>query len=312
MHGSLEGDYSRVTTFRYSIQVFTDAGRSSLLEEFSANNTVSPDGRFRGGFNLAGMIPVPGSQEEYYGILILSFLDDEGQILAERRHSFIVLRCQPGMNILNEMVEISNAEVYGPGCSPSSARYTIRLSGAIASIDYAEVNWSVDDPVDGSEIFFFRRPMHRVDLSGDPGMIPMIEFSDEFYTDTDMASFFDVEIPPEPPFPVPLSADPLAIIRVFAFVHDRDSTLITSTQRYEIPVHPCNIEMLVIDPTPTLETRPTATPASAKDCPPGTYFAEVTFRCIPIDTPTPKSGGGDSGGSSCYWECTAGCTLVCP
>jgi hypothetical protein len=316
MHGSLEGDFSRVTTFRYSIQVFSDASRLSLLEEFSATSNVSPDGRFRGGFNLAGMIPVSSSQDEYYGIVILSFLDGDEQILAERRHSFIVIRCQLGMTILNEMVEISTREVYGPGCSPSSTRFTLRLSGAIASIDHAEVDWSVHDPLDGSEIFFFRRPMHRADLSGDPGMIPMIEFSDEFYTGRDMASFFDVEIPPEPPIPVPLSADPLALIKVFAFVYDRDSTSISLTQTHEIPVHPCNIEMLVIEPTPTLEPKPTATPAFAKDCPPGTYFVEVTHRCIPIDTPIPGTSGGDSGGSSggssCYWDCTAGCVLVCP
>ncbi len=46
-------------------------------------------------------------------------------------------------------------------------------------------------------------------------------------------------------------------------------------------------------PTPTAIA--TATPASALDCPPGTYFAEVTNRCIPIAIePTRESGGGNS------------------
>jgi hypothetical protein len=58
----------------------------------------------------------------------------------------------------------------------------------------------------------------------------------------------------------------------------------------ESPVHP----LTIASPTPTLITIiPSTTPASAKDCPPGTYFAEQTHRCIAVQILPTKSGGGN-------------------
>ncbi len=45
----------------------------------------------------------------------------------------------------------------------------------------------------------------------------------------------------------------------------------------------------------TVTPLPTQTPASAADCPPGTYFSETTHKCIAIQTLTPKPGGGQQG-----------------
>jgi hypothetical protein len=61
-----------------------------------------------------------------------------------------------------------------------------------------------------------------------------------------------------------------------------------------------------ITPAPNL----TATPASAKDCPSGTFFADQTHRCIPIQILPTKPGHG--GGCSQYGDpssCTSnGCS----
>jgi hypothetical protein len=48
-------------------------------------------------------------------------------------------------------------------------------------------------------------------------------------------------------------------------------------------------------PTPTegiISLAPTATPASAQDCPPGTYFAQATHRCIAVQVQPTRAGGG--------------------
>lgn len=79
----------------------------------------------------------------------------------------------------------------------------------------------------------------------------------------------------------------------------RDGATILSVGPSTIPVEPCTPSEVIpaSTETPTL----TATPASDKDCPPGTYFAPATNRCIPIQIVTTKPGGGNDGGggSSC-------------
>jgi hypothetical protein len=135
----------------------------------------------------------------------------------------------------------------------------------------------------------------------------MIEFTDEFDILTELPSLF--EIPLEPPFPVLPSSDPFATIEVFAWIKAGDGTTISVTPSRRILVHPC-----------TESTVPSGTPGSAKDCPSGTYFAEVTSQCIPIDIPAPggdgDDGGGDGGSASCsepcVWSCMASCSCVCP
>lgn len=57
--------------------------------------------------------------------------------------------------------------------------------------------------------------------------------------------------------------------------------------------------------TPTF----TATPASAADCPPSTYFSETTHRCIQIELKPTKSGGGGCSQYSNASACTSnGCS----
>ena len=55
------------------------------------------------------------------------------------------------------------------------------------------------------------------------------------------------------------------------------------------------------------------TPASAADCPSGTYFADVTHQCIAIATPTTGNGGGgvvcSNITSSSICDSTPGCTF---
>ena len=78
-----------------------------------------------------------------------------------------------------------------------------------------------------------------------------------------------------------------------------DGTLLASVGPNSIPATPCTAgEPEIIGPTATptlgvLHILPsaTATPASALDCPSGTYFADVTHQCIAISTPTPPKVG---------------------
>jgi hypothetical protein len=61
------------------------------------------------------------------------------------------------------------------------------------------------------------------------------------------------------------------------------------------------------NPLPLQPRNPTATPASAADCPPGTYFAPATFRCIEVKINTPKPGGNGGGASQCPTGQTYSC-----
>ncbi len=73
---------------------------------------------------------------------------------------------------------------------------------------------------------------------------------------------------------------PVARLRSGAFARESWHT---------IPVHRCvPLEAPFSFATPTLGT--TATPASARDCPSGTFFAEQTHKCIPVQIVTVKPG----------------------
>lgn len=94
----------------------------------------------------------------------------------------------------------------------------------------------------------------------------------------------------------------------------RDGTTILSVGPFTIPVEPC-MPSGIVPPillnleTPTETPTLTATPASDKDCPAGTYFAPATNRCIAIQIITSVPGNGNdggSGGNSCT-EPPAGC-----
>jgi len=60
-----------------------------------------------------------------------------------------------------------------------------------------------------------------------------------------------------------------------------------------LQIIPSNTPTDTIVPSPTDTSAPTITftPASALDCPSGTYFADATHTCIPIATPTTGKGG---------------------
>lgn len=92
----------------------------------------------------------------------------------------------------------------------------------------------------------------------------------------------------------------------------RNGATLLSVGPSTIPVEPC-APSGVIPPlleTPTETPTLTATPASDKDCPPGTYFAPATNRCIPIQIVTTKpEGGNDGGGGSSCIEPPGACGL---
>jgi hypothetical protein len=110
----------------------------------------------------------------------------------------------------------------------------------------------------------------------------------------------------------------------------RDGATILSVGPFTIPVEPCTPSgaippILLHLETPTETPTLTATPASDKDCPPGTYFAPATNRCIAIQiiTSVPDNGNnGGSGGNSCtppprgcgadeYWSsATCSCQIL--
>jgi len=89
----------------------------------------------------------------------------------------------------------------------------------------------------------------------------------------------------------------------------RDGSVILSIGPVSIPVVPCTPIIRLSITLPPVTPTPTSTPASDADCPPGTYFAPATNRCIPIQIVTSQPGGdgdGDGGGNACI-EPTGGC-----
>jgi hypothetical protein len=93
----------------------------------------------------------------------------------------------------------------------------------------------------------------------------------------------------------------------------RDGSILATDGPHTIPASPCvpaplSAPLTLAAPTVTL----TATPASAADCPSGTYFADVTHKCIPIAIPTAgKQGNGESGSCSSYQNASACTTNGC-
>jgi hypothetical protein len=69
----------------------------------------------------------------------------------------------------------------------------------------------------------------------------------------------------------------------------RDGSTLINEGPFGIPVTPVNC-----DGSAAALAAPTSTPASALDCPSGTYFAPVTNRCIAIQM-KPDDGGNDGG-----------------
>jgi len=78
-----------------------------------------------------------------------------------------------------------------------------------------------------------------------------------------------------------------------ARAYDRSGAILVTDGPHDLLAAPCDppVHPLLLA-TPTLITiLPTNTPASARDCPPGTFFADQTHKCLPIQTlPTKKSG----------------------
>lgn len=64
-----------------------------------------------------------------------------------------------------------------------------------------------------------------------------------------------------------------------------------------LPLAPAAIETLLPEPLVTFEPQPTATPATAADCPPGTYFSDITNKCYQVALPTATPKENPSGGS---------------
>jgi hypothetical protein len=283
LHGTLSGDVSLAAETRYRVQVYSDSGRSRLVGETSGVAEISPEGRFRHLAVLDRLIPTTETADELYGDVIISALDTDGRSVGETRRSFAISRCQPGEMVLSETIEISPPDLYAPGCLPSEASFLLRLSGAIGRVRAGYIIWEVLEPGSPEALAEVRRPLRFVDRTGDPTTLPMIEFSDRFVVATDMAFFF--EIPSEPPIPLPRTGDPLAIIRATALITDVDGSTLVITEPRDVELHPCEFEMLIIEPsaTPTPEPTPTVIPAS----------------------PTRKSGddaggdGGGGGGASC-------------
>jgi hypothetical protein len=91
--------------------------------------------------------------------------------------------------------------------------------------------------------------------------------------------------------------------------YGRDGSTLLTDGPHTIPADPCVPVPLSAPFTPPAATL-TATPASARDCPPGTFFAEQTHRCIPVQILPTKPGHG--GGCSQYTNpssCTSnGCS----
>lgn len=96
----------------------------------------------------------------------------------------------------------------------------------------------------------------------------------------------------------------------------RDGAILIESGPFSIPAEPvnCSGESLLPSLEPIIVVPPaaTATPASAQDCPPGTYFAEITHKCIPVQIQPTKSGGGSACSgitSDTVCNATSGCSF---
>jgi len=86
----------------------------------------------------------------------------------------------------------------------------------------------------------------------------------------------------------------------------RDGSILATDGPYTIPANPCT--PVPLNSAFTLPA-PTTTPASAVDCPSGTYFADVTHKCIPIAIPTKGKQGGNGASTSCSsYQGASACT----
>jgi hypothetical protein len=89
---------------------------------------------------------------------------------------------------------------------------------------------------------------------------------------------------------------------------DRSGAVLLTDGPHTIPAEPCRTVPLIapFSPTQAPTATLTATPASEKDCPPGTYFAPATNRCIPIQI-VPRGPEEDGDGGACVPP-PGGCT----
>lgn len=98
---------------------------------------------------------------------------------------------------------------------------------------------------------------------------------------------------------------------------NREGEIVLEEGPFTIPVTPVTCEATILatststpTPTPTFTSEPqfTATPASALDCPSGTYYSDVTQKCYPIALPTATKKGNndnnDSGGGGNVITCS--------
>jgi hypothetical protein len=83
-----------------------------------------------------------------------------------------------------------------------------------------------------------------------------------------------------------------------AYAYGRDGSILATDGPHIISAAPCT-PLIIFSPQPLIFVpTPTSTPASDRDCPPGTYFAPATSRCIQIQIVPTKPGGGESGGGN--------------
>lgn len=96
----------------------------------------------------------------------------------------------------------------------------------------------------------------------------------------------------------------------YARAFNREGEIVIEEGPFVIPVSPVTCEDTPLLPTPTalspeaivtFEPQWTATPAAASDCPPGTYFSDITNKCyqVAIPTLTPKDNGSGGEENSC-------------
>ncbi len=112
----------------------------------------------------------------------------------------------------------------------------------------------------------------------------------------------------------------IGVINWLARAFGRDGAILIEEGSFTIPAAPvtCEGTSPLASPSPAATSTPileqvSPTPASALDCPAGTYFSEFTNKCIAIEIPPTQKPGGESGQSCSNYAskdaCTAGgCT----
>jgi len=302
IQATLTGDTSQLARVAYHLNI-RGAGGTDVEINDELSGSASRPGYYSRLVMLNSFLSEIEEDELTVQVTVRA-VDSSSATLGQAERTVTYRRCS-FTRVMTIRPDISTRDLYyGSSCS-SSVTLTLNVSSVTPLPAGISMNsyWLAD--VGGREADVAAHLMSMRDITT-PESIHIYEFTDTLVIDSGFISQVESALGP-----LDLSADPIFILIAKWEMHGRDSTQrLANDGEITIAVHPCGSRAM-----------PTATPASAKDCPPGTYYSEITHQCIDIQLPTPGGSGGDNGGGDsgsascsapCVWSCMTSCSCVCP